>query len=51
MNLQENIRRILREEYDEAGKRKSFENPIKFFYTNYLQENSIEFKGIYLHPT
>lgn len=51
MNLQENIRRILREEYDEAGKRKSFEHPIKFFYTNYLQENSIEYKGIYLHPT
>ena len=51
MNLQENIRRILREEYDEAGKRKPFEHPIKFFYTNYLQENSIEYKGIYLHPT
>ena len=51
MNLQENIRRILREEYDEAGKRKSFEQPIKFFYTKYLKKNPIEYKGIYLHPT
>ncbi len=49
--IQENIRRILREEYDEAGKRKSFEQPIKFFYTKYLKENPIEYKGIYLHPT
>jgi len=51
MNLQENIRRILREEYEREYKRKPFEHPIKFFYTNYLQENSIEYKGIYLHPT
>ena len=51
MNLQESVRRVLREEYDEAGKMKPFETPIKFFYTVYLKERPLEFKGIYLHPT
>jgi len=49
--MKDTIRRILREEFDEAGKRKPFETPIKFFYTNYLEERPLEFKGIYLHPS
>lgn len=51
MNIKESIRRILKEVHDEVGKRNPLKHPIKFFYTNYLQENSIEYKGIYLHPT
>lgn len=45
MNLQENIRKILREE------RISPKNdPVKYYYYNYLNEEPIEFKGLYLVP-
>ena len=45
MNLQENIRRILREERTDPK-----ENPVKYYYYNYLNENPIEFEGLFLVP-
>ena len=45
MNLQENIRRVLREERTDPK-----ENPVKYYYYNYLNEEPIEFKGLYLVP-
>ena len=45
MNLQENIRRILREEIISLK-----ENPVKYYYYNFLNEEPIEFKGLYLVP-
>ena len=45
MNLQENIRKVLREERTDPK-----ENPVKYYYYNYLNENPIEFKGLFLVP-
>ena len=45
MNLQENIRRILREERTDPK-----ENPVKYYYYNFLNETPIEFKGLFLVP-
>jgi hypothetical protein len=45
MNLQENIRRILIEERTDPK-----ENPVKYYYYNYLNENPIEFEGLFLVP-
>ena len=45
MNLQESIRRILREERTDPK-----ENPVKYYYYNYLNENPIEFEGLFLVP-
>jgi hypothetical protein len=45
MNLQEHIRRVLKEE------RISLKNdPLKYYYYNYLNREPIEYKGIYLVP-
>ena len=46
MNLQESIRRILREESINLKK-----DPVRYYYYNYLNENPIEFKELYLVPT
>ena len=46
MKLQENIRRILREESINLKK-----DPVSYYYYNYLNENPIEFKELYLVPT
>ena len=46
MKLQENIRRILREESINLKK-----DPVRYYYYNYLNENPIEFKELYLVPT
>ena len=46
MNIQENIRRILREESINLKK-----DPVSYYYYNYLNENPIEFKELYLVPT
>jgi hypothetical protein len=43
--VQENIRRILREERTDPK-----ENPVKYYYYNYLNENPIEFEGLFLVP-
>ena len=45
MNLKENIRRILKEERTDPK-----ENPVKYYYYNYLNENPIEFEGLFLVP-
>jgi hypothetical protein len=44
-NIQENIRRVVREE-----KTNPKENPVKYYYYNYLNENPIEFEGLFLVP-
>jgi len=46
MNLQEHIRRVLKEEIINLK-----DNPVKYYYYNYLNEEPIEFKGLYLVPT
>jgi hypothetical protein len=51
MNLQENIRRIL----SIKGRKNFFDpkervNPVKYYYYNYLNENPIEFEGLFLVP-
>jgi hypothetical protein len=43
--MKEHIRRILREEIINLK-----ENPVKYYYYNYLKENPIEFKGLFLVP-
>ncbi len=45
MNLQEHIRRVLKEEIISLK-----DNPVKYYYYNYLNEEPIEFKGLYLVP-
>ena len=45
MNLQENIRKVLREETNNPK-----DNPVKYYYYNYLNKEPIEFKGLYLVP-
>ena len=45
MNLQQSIRRILKEETDRRI------NPVQYFYYNYLNENPLEFEGLTLSPT
>ena len=45
MNLQEHIRRVLKEEIINLK-----DNPVKYYYYNYLNEEPIEFKGLYLVP-
>ena len=45
MNLQENIRRILREEIISLK-----DNPVKYYYYNFLNEEPIKFEGLYLVP-
>ena len=44
MNLQENIRRILREEENKL-------NPVRFFYEQYLNQQPLYFEDLMLHPT
>ena len=44
-NIQEHIRRVVREERTDPK-----ENPVKYYYYNYLNENPIEFKGLFLVP-
>ena len=43
--MKEHIRRILREEIINLK-----ENPVKYYYYNYLNENPIEFEGLFLVP-
>ena len=45
MNLQEHIRIVLKEEIISLK-----DNPVKYYYYNYLNEEPIEFKGLYLVP-
>jgi hypothetical protein len=44
MNLQESIRRILREEENKF-------NPVRFFYEQYLNQQPLYFEDLMLHPT
>ena len=46
MNIQENIRRILKEESINLKK-----DPVSYYYYNYLNEKPIEYKELYLVPT
>jgi len=46
MNLQEHIRRVLKEEIISLK-----DNPVKYYYYNYLNETPIEYKELYLVPT
>ena len=43
--IQEHIRKVVREERTDPK-----ENPVKYYYYNYLNENPIEFKGLFLVP-
>ena len=43
--MKEHIRRVVREERTDPK-----ENPVKYYYYNYLNETPIEFKGLYLVP-
>jgi hypothetical protein len=45
MNLQEQIRKVLNEEIISLK-----DNPVKYYYYNYLKKEPIEFKGLYLVP-
>ena len=44
MNLQEHIRRILKEEENKF-------NPVRFFYEQYLNQQPLYFEDLMLHPT